>query len=409
MSIDPSKALVDVDEATHRLRVSRATLYAYVSRGLIRSERQVENGRAHLYALADIERLVWRKTRARKPSGAAATALSWGLPVLETEVSQIDRGVLTYRGQPISEFADATSLEQVASLLWGVASDPFQNACFKPADVPGWDSLLALLEGEGPIDRAIALMALTRRVAWARRLSHVPGNDEARLVQALACATTGRALDTRLPLHQALAQAWNVPDAADVIRRILVCSADHELNTSAFTARVVASTDVDCCTVLVSALTAFCGYEHTGVIGRSRALLAAARRGADLDDLIDEAQAGEKPLAGFYHRLYPDGDPRAAMVLSRCRVIPEARRLIDTVERRTGLRPNIDIALVVVEAGYGLPTGAAEAMFATGRAVGWIAHATEQRASGIRIRPRASHATLTSDRSTRLAAANQPL
>lgn len=397
MSIDPAKVLIDVDEATRRLRVSRATLYAYVSRGLIRSERHAENGRAHLYALADIERLVWRKTRARKPAGAAATALSWGLPVLETGVSQIERGMLSYRGRPIGEFADGASLEEVAALLWGVSDDPFRKARFDPAAVAGWAQLVTLLETESPVDRAIALMALMRRVAWARQLSAIPGLNEAKLVQALGCAATGLALDTRLPMHEAFAQAWNVPDAADVIRRILVCSADHELNTSAFTARVVASTDVDCCTVLVSALTAFCGYEHTGVIGLSRALLAAARRGVDLEALIDEAQAGEKPLAGFYHRLYPDGDPRAAMVLSRCRIIPEAQRLIDTVERRTGLRPNIDIALVIAEAGYGLPIGAAEAMFATGRSVGWIAHAAEQRASGIRIRPRASHAALAPD------------
>jgi citrate synthase len=393
MSMDPARVLIDVDEATRRLRVSRATLYAYVSRGLIHSERQAENGRAHLYALADVERLVWRKTRARKPASAAATALSWGLPVLDTDISQISRGMLTYRDRPIGEFADTASTEQLATLLWNVPADPFPGANFDPAGVAGWERLAALLANDSPIDRAIALMSLLRREVWARHWPASPGQNEARLVQALACAATGRALDTSLPLHLAIARAWNAPDAADTIRRILVCSADHELNTSAFTARVVASTDVDCCTALVAALTAFCGYEHTGVIGRSRALLEAARRSTDLDALIDRESSGEKPLAGFYHRLYPDGDPRATMVLAHCRIAPEARRLIDAVERQTGLRPNIDIALVIVESAYGLPTGAAEAMFATGRAVGWIAHAFEQRASGIRIRPRASHAT----------------
>src|SRR5689334_17890301 len=106
MNAVSGRVLIDADEATRRLHVSRATLYAYVSRGLIRSEPQIGKARTHLYALADVERLVWRKTRARKPTAAAATALSWGLPVLETSLSQIERGALTYRGQPIEELAE---------------------------------------------------------------------------------------------------------------------------------------------------------------------------------------------------------------------------------------------------------------------------------------------------------------
>lgn len=389
MDGDSSSRLIDVDEAVRRLRVSRATLYAYVSRGLIRSERQSDKRRTTLYARADVDRLVWRKTRARKPSAAAATALSWGLPVLETALSQIERGVLTYRGQTIGELAMRSSLEEIAALLWGV-SDPFTAARFRPSEVAGWDEMARLLDGDGPVGRAITLMSLVRRAPWTTGSSSITA--AALLIQALACALVGRPLDTGRPLHVALAEAWGTPEAADLIRRVLVCSADHELNTSSFTMRVVASTDVDYATSLVAGLTAVCGYEHIGVIGRSRTLLAAAEGGADLDRLIDEAIAGAKPLPGFYHRLYPDGDPRAADVLAHARMTPAARRLIDVATRRTGRKPNIDIALVIVEAACGLPAGAAEAMFVTGRGVGWIAHAMEQQASGVCIRPRASRA-----------------
>lgn len=390
MSVSSSAVFIDADEATRRLRVSRATLYAYVSRGLIRSERQAGTGRTHLYALDDVERLIWRKTRARKPAAAAATALSWGLPVLATSLSRIERGALTYRGRAINELAESAMFEEVAVLLWNLTENPFEEARFDTAQVAGWEQLAGPLERDDAVDRAIALMALLRREPWTKSCSALPGQSEAKLVQALAHAATGLRLDTARPLHLALAEAWNAPDGADIIRRGLVCSADHELNTSAFAARVVASAHVDYGTALLAALAAFCSSEHIGVISRSRRLLAASRAGKSIPDLIAEMEADHEPFACFYHRLYPDGDPRAGLILDHCRAVPEAERIIDGVWRQKKLRPNIGFALIVAEVAHGFPTGSAEAIFMIGRAAGWIAHAAEQRASGIWIRPRAA-------------------
>jgi citrate synthase len=389
MDGDSLHGLIDAAEATRLLGVNRATLYAYVSRGLIHSEMRPGDARARRYSASDVERLIWQKTRARKPSAAAATALSWGLPVLETRVSQIDKGTLTYRGHDIAELAREGSLEAMAGLLWNTPANPFARTRFNPADVPGWSATAELLAQDRAIDRAIALMALVRRIPNTECDSFVVA---ARLVQALAATVVTRPLDTGRDLHEALAEAWGKPAAAGVIRRILVCSADHELNTSTFTVRVVASTHVDLATCLLTGLTAFCGYEHTGLIAEARSLLREAEHADDLDAFAERKAQSANPLPGFFHRLYPDGDPRAAEILAHAPLTPTAVRLIDAVGRATGLRPNIELALVVVEAAYDLPTGAAEAMFATGRSVGWIAHALEQQASGTHIRPRSHYA-----------------
>ncbi|HEY0210664.1 citrate/2-methylcitrate synthase [Acerihabitans sp.] len=379
--------MIDAGEATRRLGVSFATLYSYVSRGLIHSEAQPGSSRTRLYSAADIERLIWQKTLARKPSSAAATALSWGLPVLETRISQIQNGMLTYRGRDILELADSHTLEDVAMLLWNAPVNPFVAADFDIADIPGWSETAKLLIDDPVIDRSITLMSFVRR--------SVKESDDvfvsaARLVRAITATVVTSPPDIGKTLHEALATCWNAPAAADIIRRVLVCCAEHELNTSSFSVRVAASTDVDLATCLLTGLTAYCGYEHSGVVTEARELVRQAMAGEDLTRLITSRTRSTAPLAGFFHRLYPDGDPRAREILTRLEIPAPVARLIETIGHITGLKPNIELALVVVERVYKLPLGAAEAMFITGRSVGWMSHAMEQKLSGIRIRPRAS-------------------
>jgi citrate synthase len=97
-------------------------------------------------------------------------------------------------------------------------------------------------------------------------------------------------------------------------------------------------------------------------------------------------------LPGFGHRLYPDGDPRAAALLAALAPGAWWQALLRAVWELTGLRPNVDFALVALEREAGLPAGSALALFAAGRTAGWIAHALEQRADGRLIRPRAIYA-----------------
>ena len=97
-------------EAAERLGISITTLYAYVSRGLIRSFPDPKNPRGRLYSEEDVER--------RRPEKAAERALHWGGPVLESAITLISGDRLYYRGHDVVELARTNSVEDVASLIW---------------------------------------------------------------------------------------------------------------------------------------------------------------------------------------------------------------------------------------------------------------------------------------------------
>ncbi|MFN4089501.1 MAG: MerR family transcriptional regulator, partial [Alphaproteobacteria bacterium] len=97
--------------------MSRATLYAYVSRGLIRSEAGT-GARRRLYRADDVKRLRDRKAPGREPAGARPEALAWGAPVLDSAITLIAEGRLFYRGRDACELAATATIETVAAILW---------------------------------------------------------------------------------------------------------------------------------------------------------------------------------------------------------------------------------------------------------------------------------------------------
>src|SRR5438552_17797203 len=105
-------------EACAMLRVNCATLYAYVSRGRIRSQPTAGSSRERVYARDDVEGLRRRAEARRDPEKAAARALQWGVPVLESSITLIDGRGLYYRGHDVVALARTRSLEEVAALIW---------------------------------------------------------------------------------------------------------------------------------------------------------------------------------------------------------------------------------------------------------------------------------------------------
>src|SRR5262245_19253879 len=105
-------------EAARALGVTRATLYAYVSRGQARSEARGAGPRERRYPRDDIERLRHRAEERREPAKAAARALHWGMPVLESAITLIAENRLYYRGHDAIELARSRTVEEVASLIW---------------------------------------------------------------------------------------------------------------------------------------------------------------------------------------------------------------------------------------------------------------------------------------------------
>jgi citrate synthase len=202
------------------------------------------------------------------------------------------------------------------------------------------------------------------------------------------------------PVHQLLAQCW-VPDDegfAELVRATLVLCADHELNVSAFAARVVASTGAHLHGTVCSGLAALSGPRHGGATARTHALIADARNAESAREFIATRWQRGDDLPGFGHALYPQGDPRAAEILARLRAsypgtpaLQSLEAIIAAAEEISGQRPNIDFMLAAICHANSLPATPALVMFAAGRLAGWLAHALEQQAQGRLIRPRASY------------------
>jgi citrate synthase len=353
-------------EAALRLGVSRATLYAYVSRGRIASHA-VPGTTARRYRTGDVERLAAQHTRAHRPRDAARATLDWGLPVLGSALTLIEGGRFYYRGQDaLALAAGAATLEDVAALLWQCP----KAAAFGPQPEPG------------------------------------PA-EAARLLHERVRACTGLRLRRGEPVHQHLRRAWKLDaQAADTLRAALVLCADHELNASSFTARCVASTGAGLAACIAAGHAALSGPRHGGMTwrveelwdgwARERALAPALQRWiAQAREREAGAARGRPPgtglLRGFGHPLYPGGDPRARWLLAQLPREARRDRVVALVRQATGLEPALDFALVALRRSFRLPRGAAFDLFAIARTVGWIAHALEQRAGGTLIRPRAAY------------------
>src|SRR5688572_3846980 len=119
----PKAAWLDANEAVKALGVSRATLYAYVSRGRIRSEVAPGGERRSRYSRDDIERLKARSRERRNPEKAAEQALHWGLPILESAITLIADERIYYRGHDAGTLARERSVAEVAALLWTGTAD----------------------------------------------------------------------------------------------------------------------------------------------------------------------------------------------------------------------------------------------------------------------------------------------
>ncbi len=378
---------VSASEASSLLGIKKASLYSYVSRGLVRVAASQDDPRARLYHVDDLKTLIDRKLQ-RRPAGAVERALDFGMPVLETRITRISGGHLSYRGVDAIELARSASFEEVAGLLWQVPSPP-PAMKFQVEHVKGWKDSARRDEGSA-CERALMLVPLL----LGSDRSHVrvaPKIIEmARLVGAIASAASGMQGVDDLPLDQALARHWRRREAQDAIRAALILCADHELNASTFAVRVTASTGASLTASLIAGLAALSGPRHGGMTVRVARFINELKPRALRQQLLQRLEQGDE-LPGFHHPLYPLGDPRGKMLLELSPANKELAAICHSVLDLAGTRPTLDVGLVAVERGYRLPQGAALTLFTIGRSVGWIAHALEQRQSGQLIRPRARY------------------
>lgn len=390
----PVALYLSAREASAELAISPATLYAYVSRGLIRSEPSADS-RSHRYRAEDVRGLKERRTPSPEPRGLRN--FDADLPVTDSAISTITENGPIYRGVNCVELAETNTLEHAATLLWDVTTvDPFA-----PDNCPlVSDEMRAIAEAArraAPIDRAIAVLALA---SSADPRAFTRADDGRAMVGArilrLVVATMLNVSPSAESLHLKIAKAW-APDnkhAADLIRRALVLLAEHELNASTFTARCAASTGLNLYDAVIAGLAALKGPKHGGA-GVLASRLVKTLVDQDVEPVIHERVALGERFAGFGHGVYKCGDPRAHSLLEALARAGAARKFTKEVPERiaeaTGELVNIDYALAVLVHSLRFPSGSELALFAMARSVGWIAHASEQLKHGALIRLRARY------------------
>jgi citrate synthase len=391
-------------EAADALAVTRATLYAYASRGQVHSEPVPGDPKARRYHRDDIERLRERKELRRDPARAAERGLHWGSPVLPSGITLIQDGALYYRGHDALKLAEAATLESVAELLWDAEASErgrlFDQPCpLTPRQLARLRSdtrdPIAMLQVALPLAAARDTAGHDLRPAAVRRT----GARIMRLFTAIVAGNGFRLGATTEPIHKSLQRAWAPRNTtvADVIRTALILCADHELNVSAFTARCVASAGSSPYDTVSAALAALKGHRHGGESSRVAALLAEIGSPTRTRRVVaNRLRQGER-LPGFGHPLYPAGDPRGATLLRLAERSGQAREWALARSVRAAAAdllqelPNLDFGLAAIARTYRLPEHAPLVLFALGRTAGWIAHAIEQYATDTLIRPRARY------------------
>ena len=386
-------------QAAQTLGITRATLYAYASRGQLRSEPVPGRPKERRYYREDLERLLERKEVRRDPARAAARGLHWGGPVLESAITLIHEGRFYYRGRDAVALARTASLEETAGVLWDAEEPERQRLFAQPSALSGRrlarlrtcaKDTFTLLQLALPVGAASDLASYDLRPAAVRQTG-------ARIVRLLAAAIAPREGDR--PVHRALQTAWapKRAEVAEVIRTALVLCADHELNVSSFVARCAASAGASPYDVVSAAMATLKGYKHGGASERVLALLAEARTPKSARAAVASRLRAGETLSGFGHPLYAAGDPRASALMRLAEASgneAEERAVRHLAKAGSELLqdlPNLDFGLAAVTRTYRLPDYAPALMFALGRSTGWIAHAIEQYESGQLIRPRARY------------------
>ena len=389
---------LSAQEAADALGITTATLYSYVSRGLIRSQEGIGKSRARRYDAGDVQALKERKAQRRSPERAAAAALAFGSPILESSITLIEDGGLYYRGQSTIDLARTRTFEEVAALLWTGAPSPDELFTVDQRALLPEGSLGNVVSEMSPLDAFQTLLLPTshRDLAAYNTESSAVARTGVRLMRLLAWCITGT--ESVEPLAVQLQRTWTAenPHAVRLLDAALILCADHELNISAFTARCVASAGTSPYLAINAALCALRGYRHGGQTER-------------VDEMFDEA-AGDpatavaehlrrgQPMPGFGHPLYPQGDPRGKVLVDLVRatipdapILPLADALIDLCQESMNVTPTIDFGLALLARTLNLPKGTPLLLFAAGRTAGWIGQIIEEYQRGQLIRPRARY------------------
>jgi citrate synthase len=339
-----------------------------------------------------------------------------GVVAVETEIAEPDRegGQLRYRGVDIEELVGHYPYENV----WGLLVDNDLNSRmpdpepFEPAKLTGnapadLQAETARLAGEWKLGKLNEISDEQAREDLGRLSSQMMG-----IVARSAAVAEGRepAPDDVVAQGKTAAEKFLLrwrgeadPKHVTAIDTYWICTAEHGLNASTFTARVVASTGADCGAALSSAVGALSGPLHGGAPAYVKPMLEEVAEMGDPERWVREALQSGKRIMGFGHRVYRAEDPRSRVLKRTANELGapniEVAEQLEQValavlqERypERVLATNVEYYSAVVLDAAEIPPPLAPAMFACSRVAGWSAHILEQKRTGRLFRPSAKY------------------
>jgi citrate synthase len=399
--------LLESEEAARRLGVKLPTLYAYVSRGLLTSQRAAD-GKRSLFDLDQIEGLARRSRGGRQVETRLAT--------VTTSITQLRNDGPSYRGQRTAGLATTATYEEVAALLWEDDRSRWQPLELVPPpglsnrDLLRWavvmagagDALRADLRPAAVVLAAGRLISTMVDVLPVTALGPVPelplDGDPTPREDSLAARLTARLVPPGGRGGRGGANNAS-PERVRAVNAALVVLADHELATSTLAVRMAASTRADLYDAVLAGLGTFAGPLHGGASQLvHQLLLDAEEHGAE--QAADKALRWMNVLPGFGHTVYVDGDPRSEPLLElfeqladdgQREVVASIRALADSHDFPA---PNVDLGIGAIVFATGMAADAGQTMFGVARMAGWTAHYLEElNESPLRFRARAIYST----------------
>ena len=389
---------IDAVEAARRLGVKPATLYAYVSRGVLR-RRPGSDGRRSMFDAAEVAVLA----RRGRPRRAPETEL-----VVESALTALVGDRPYYRGRDVLALAGTVRYEQVAAWLWtgeqGAFTDPFSHWHVAPEARAAVTAAQRALPGDLlPLDRMPVIVTVLAGLDPLRFHLEPPAviaagqTVVAGLVEGLPVPDGGSRRDGSVAARLWSRLTARPPDGLlDVLEATMVLLADHELAASTLAARVAASVRADPYAVVLAGLGVLSGPLHGGATLAAQRMLAEVRDPSDAARVIgDRLRRGDR-IPGLGHRIYAGADGRGVRLMELLRAaVPGHERLaaaeavITEAGRRKLPAPNVDLAVGCLAGVAGMVPGAGAAIVAVARTAGWLAHGMEEYAGGRMLRPRA--------------------
>jgi citrate synthase len=336
-----------------------------------------------------------------------------GVVAFETEIAEPDRegGALRYRGVDIEELVGQVPFEKVWGLLVDQSVEPGLPAayCELPVRTGGHmsdlQSALAILGGRWGLQQLIDIDDQRTRDDLAR-LSSATLSIVAQSARGDQPSVPEETVMQGETAADRFLLAWRGevdPRHAKAIDTYWICTAEHGLNASTFTARVVASTAADCAATLASAVGALSGPLHGGAPARVLPMLDAVAAEGDADQWVRNKLERRERIMGFGHRVYRAEDPRARLLKQTAKELGSPRvEVADALEQAAlkalaerhperVLATNVEYWSAVVLDVAEVPPSLAPAMFACSRTAGWSAHVMEQKRLGRLVRPSAKY------------------